>query len=310
MLTHEHPKREFLPMFERKEPLIKDHTATKLWKECPRKYFLRIVIGRTLAKQEMEVIFGWGNAVHMFMETMYLTEGDVQKSFVKALAIYKAPPMGSKWPHLTVERLGRTIKLLTEFYQKEKALGNVEVKGIEQPFNVELPDGTIIGGRFDMFFTRNDRPLIRDWKTTTKQANWFLPTLNPNDQVTRYVYAASRLAGWSSSNPTMGKIDGAEFVVIENQPPTKSDPKHPKVIAQLISKSHHELIEWEKDQMFIYKQMEFSRLHDIWPKHEGNCSWCDYRTVCRQQTPGGMEWELKSNFIQKFWDHTRSEEEK
>lgn len=307
MLVREHHNRRFLPTLERREPLILDHSATKVFKECPRKYFYRIVLGRKKSDTSLTVIFSWGNAIHMFMEKLYLTNGDFKAAFASALSIYTPPPLDSKWSHLTLDRLTLTCKLLYEFYQKEENSGMVEVKGVEQPFNLALPDGTQIGGRFDQLFTRNGRLLIRDWKTTTKQTSWFLPSLNPNDQATRYVYAASKLAGWSSENPVKGKVDGIEFVVIENQSPTKSDPKHPKLSVNLISKSHHELITWEYEQMFIYKQMELCRNEDVWPMHENNCNWCDYRSACRQQTDGGIEWELKSNFIVDFWDHTREE---
>lgn len=304
MLTREHPNRKFLPTLERREPLIMDHSATKIYKECPRKYFYRIVVGRKLVNPALKVIFDWGNSIHMFMEVLY-EYGDFQRAFTAALKIYSAPPPDSKWKHLDITRLGQSCKLLYEFYQKEVELGQVEIKGIEQPFNITLPDGTQIGGRFDQIFTRNGRLLVRDWKTTTKQTSWFLPALNPNDQATRYAYAASRLAGWSRENPGKGKIDGIEFVVIENQSPTKSDNKAPKLSTNLIPKSIHELLQWEEEQMFIYKQMELNRLHDVWPMHENNCNWCDYRSVCRQQTDGSREWELKSNYAVDFWDHTR-----
>lgn len=307
MLVHEHPKRRFLPTLERREPLIKDHSATKIFKECPRKYFYRIVVGRKLHNPTLKVIFDWGNAVHMLMEKLYEYEGDFQRAFTVALKIYSPPPPDSKWKHLDIQRFGMTCKLLYEFYLAEQNAGQVEVKGIEQPFNITLPDGTQIGGRFDQIFTRNGRLLVRDWKTTTKQTSWFLPSLNPNDQATRYAYAASRLAGWSRETPARGKIDGIEFVVIENQSPTKSDNKAPKLSTNLIPKSIHELLDWELDQMFIYKQMEFCRQEDIWPMHEHNCTWCDYRSVCRQQTDGSREWELKSNYVVDFWDHTRED---
>jgi len=306
MLTEEHPTRRFLPQFERKEPLIKDHSVTKLWKDCPRKYFYRTVLGFKAPKEELRTIFDWGTAIHMLMEKLYESEGDFQLAFTAALKIYSAPPRESKWKHLDISRFSQTCKLLFEFYQKDVANPLNEVVNVEAPFNIALPDGTQIGGRFDMLRTNNGRLIVRDWKTTTKQASWFIPSLNPNDQATRYVYAASRLSGWTNDNPK-GKVDGIEFVLVENQSPTKSDQKPPKIATALISKSHHELIEWEEDQMFIYKQMALSRQLDMWPKHENNCTWCDFKTACRQQTDGAIAWELKTNFIVDFWDHTRED---
>jgi hypothetical protein len=258
----------------------------------------------------MRTIFGWGTAVHSFMEHLYLTNGDFKIAFAKAFVHLKTPTPDDKFAHLDVARFSQTCKLLYEFWQKEDSNPMVEIVGIEQPFNITLPDGQQIGGRFDLLFTRNGRLLVRDWKTTTKQAAWFIPSLNPNDQPTRYTYAASKLAGWSIEHPLKGKVDGVEFVVIENQKPNKSNNHPPKLVTTLVSKSHHDLIEWENDQMQTHKLMELCRTLDVWPKHENNCSWCDYASVCRQSAPGSMEWELKTNFLTDFWDHTKDADER
>lgn len=307
MIYHEHPVRKFLPTLERREPVIKDYSATKLLKECPLKYFLRMVVGKKRVKSDMETIFGWGTAVHLFMEKLYLLNGDFKEAFAAALKHYKPPKIDDKFSHLDMARFAQTCKALYEFYQKEQENKMVEIVGIEQPFNVALPDGTHIGGRFDMLFTRNGRLMIRDWKTTTKQANWFIPSLNPNDQPTRYTYAASRLAGWSTENPIKGKVDGVEFVIIENQKPNKSNAHPPKIVTTLVSKSHHDLIGWERDQIQVYKMLDLYRAADIWPRHENNCSWCDYNSVCRQPTEAAMTWELNNNYVTDFWDHTRED---
>lgn len=297
-------------MFERKEALIKDHSATKLFKECPRKYFLRIVIGKKREDPALKTIFGFGTAVHSLMEQLYLTNGDFKVAFTHALKHYKPPKIDDKFAHLDIARLSQTCKLMYEFWQKEQENKMVEIVGIEQPFNVTLPDGTQIGGRFDLLFTRNGRLLVRDWKTTTKQAAWFIPSLNPNDQPTRYTYAASRLAGWGPENLIKGKVDGVEFVIIENQKPNKSNNHPPKVVTTVVSKSIHELLAWERDQIHTYKLIDLCRTLDVWPMHENNCSWCDYASVCRQPTEDSMAWELKNNYITEFWDHTLDADER
>jgi hypothetical protein len=279
-----------------------DHTATKVFKECPRKYFYRIVCGRVLDNSALADIFAWGSAVHRFAEDAWDGKG-MSTAFASGLQIYKTPKVDSKWAFLDIARFTKTCAALYEFYEKEEASGAVEIKGIEQPFNINLPDGTRIGGRFDQIFTRNGRLLVRDWKTTTQQTQWFQLTLNPNDQATRYAYAASKLAGWDPKDPVKGKVDGVEFVVIENQKPTKSDNRLPKISTIFISKSAHDLIGWEREQVFLYKQIDHCRSMDIWPMHENHCNWCDYASVCRQPTDSSREWKLKNDFKLSFWDH-------
>ncbi len=304
MLVCDVPLQKFLPTLPRSEPLIKDHTCTKVFKECPRKYFYRIVLGYTLEDSKMAGIFAWGSAAHKFAEEIY-QDKPFNVAFVEALKIFKQPAYDSKWNHLDAARFTSTCKELHALYTREKENGNVIIKGIEQPFNVLLPDGTRIGGRFDMLIERNGRPLVRDWKTTTKQTSWFALTLNPNDQATRYAYAASVLAGWNSSDPHRNKVDGVEFIVIENQKPTKSSPNNPKLSSQFISKSHEDLISWERDQMMVYKQIDLCRVLDVWPMHENHCDWCDYAVVCRQPTDASRAWKLKNDYQHRPWDHQK-----
>lgn len=308
MLIQDVPTRKYLPTLERREPLIMDHSATKIFKECPRKYFYRMVCGFVQENPQLKVIFGWGNAIHKFEELAY--QGlPFTKCLEGALLRYVSPEHTNKWSYLTVGKLAENCKILYEHAQKELASGMIEIKGVEQPFNATLPDGTQIGGRIDLLFTRMGRLVVRDYKTTSKQTQYFQLTLNPNDQATRYAYAASVLAGWSHDNLN-AKVDGIEFLVIENQAPTKKDNRTPKLTTIMVGKSAHDLLGWEQDQIQVYKMMALCREMDVWPMHENHCDWCDYAHVCRQPTDASKEWKLKQEFEVKFWDHQKVEQTK
>ena len=302
MIYREVPTRKFLPTLERYEPQILDHTATKYLKECFRKYFFRIVLARKSRKERNAVVFAWGNAIHAFFEEVYQT-ADFDKAFAQALKKYKAPsPMDSKKDQeiYSIRRLMLVCKACWEFYTKEVQRGHVKVLGIEQPFIIQLPDGTMTGGRMDQHAQIAGRTWPRDWKSTSKQINFFAMGFNPNDQATRYTYAASVLAGWNPRDRSTDhrKVEGIQFIVIQNMQALSSI----KIEAVPVTKSVEELLSWEADQMLWYKMLDTCRTLDHWPKSENNCSWCDYQEVCKISSDSSREFFLKDKFDVSPWD--------
>lgn len=304
MLTEEVPTRKFLPTLERAEPLIKDHTATQAFKQCPRKYFYRHVLGRVAPVQKNQQIFDWGSAVHKFCE-VYSEKKDFDIALLGAMRIFSAPRPDSQNKFLTADRLIQTCKKLQEYLEKEKASGFTEVLHNEHPWNVDLPNSVQTGGRFDQVIMMGGKLWPRDWKTTTKQPNMFASSLNPNDQAIRYTYAISRLQGWDSTNkdPKL-KAEGIKYVVIYN-----SSSVGPRVEEFPVLFSNDQLVTWERQQIYLYNWMSLCRLQDEWPMFEGNCGWCDYVNVCRAPTEKEMERRLKENFSFKPWNHMKVEQD-
>ena len=296
------PTRKFLPTLPRFEPLSLDHSVTKTLKECPRKYFYRYVLGRVSREEKNKLVFAFGNAIHAFFEEVYKTE-NFDLALGAALKKYKAPgPLDTKKAQnlYSVKRLMMVCKECWEFFGREKKQGSISVIGIEQPFNVDLPDGTQTGGRFDQIIQTGGHSWIRDWKTTSTQVSYFAMGFNPNDQATRYIYALSRLAGWTSENPLPSRMaKGIYFTVIQNMETEKSL----KIETIVVTKSIEELIDWEKDQLLWYKTLSVYRELDHWPKSENNCSWCDYHAVCKVGSDSSREFMLKDKYDLKPWDH-------
>lgn len=303
------PKRTFLPTLDRYEPLVLDHSATKAFKECPRKYFYRYVLGRKSKEERNALVFAWGNAAHKFMEVVYDPRigGNYDVALGQALKVYKVPgPDDTKKHHLLYSpaRFVKMTQLLWDFYTQEMRQ-NRTIEAIEQPFSVDLPSGMQTGGRFDQIIRMGGKAWVRDWKTTSQQISFFAMGFNPNDQATRYVYALSRLAGWSAENPSPNlKAEGIIFVVIQNMESESSL----KIESLPITKNLFELSEWERDQELIYKTLTIYRDLDHWPKTENNCSWCDYRQVCAVGADSTREYMLKSNFDLAPWNYLTVEQ--
>lgn len=310
MLIHDVPTRKFLPTLPRSEPLIKDHTAVKEFMTCKRKYFYRMVLGRTAKKTDLSSIFAWGSAVHKFAE-LYSVNYDLQEATAAAYPIFQKPVAGKPaWEHLDLDRFMLTLNALRVFFDDERKAGYVKTLATEAPFNLELPDGNQIGGRMDAIIKYGGQTWVRDYKTTTKPINYFIPRLDPNDQATRYVYGMSRMMGWDSVNQqSAAKAYGIEFFIIQNLRPTESEKKKPVIERKNITKSHEQLVMFEREQMFIHRMMDMCREADEWPMEPTNCQWCDYAQVCRAATDASRVDRLKTQFLHEPWDHQKVEQE-
>ena len=296
--------RKLLPTLPRFEPENMDHTATKCFKECPRKYFYRMVLGRTSPAGKWESVFAWGSAIHKFLEVLYET-GDAGAAMQQGLTIFRAPSNPS-FEFQSKERLITNFAKLLNMYKEETKNGVIRVEAIEQPFNMIFADGISIGGRFDQLIRWNGRTWIRDWKTTSKQLSYFKQGLEPNDQAIRYVYAASCLQHGMDENGYPNRvIDGVLFTAIYN---TKT------VVAEIqgvpSSRTLAQVRKWVDEQVFIHKQMAACREADVWPMHEVSCSFCDYRQVCTQPSEAAMENMLKSAYLLQPWKHEEVEQQK
>lgn len=290
-------ERKLLPTLPRHEPTSMDHTATKCFKECERKYFYRMVLGRTAPEGEWEAVFAWGTSLHKFLEVLYET-GDAGVAMQASEKLFK-PPTKPSFMFQDKNRWVMTVVELTKFYLAEKAAGNIQVLAIEQPFHIVFPDGITIGGRFDQLVKWNNRVWIRDWKTTSKQENWFAQQLDPNDQAIRYIYAASSLTHGQQPDGIPTKvIDGVLFTAITNMKTVG-----PRVKPISSSRSITQVRQWVKEQMFIHRKMQTCREEDIWPMNEANCTFCDYRVVCSQSSEAAMESMLRGSFLLKPWKH-------
>lgn len=290
-------ERKLLPTLERFEPTNKDSTAVKTWKECPRKYFLRMVLGRSKPEGENASVFAWGTAIHKFLEILYMT-GDVGEATQTAIKLYK-PPTKPKFDFQTKDRLLKNFIALAAFYQEEKSKKNIEVLSIEEPFNVRFKDGHIIGGRLDQLIKWNGRVWVRDWKTTSKMIQYWKTGLDPNDQAIRYIYAMSALTFGIDTNGYPNKvIDGVVFTAIQNM---KSKEAH--IESASVGKNITQVRKWIDDQVHVHKLMDMCREEDVWPMHETNCGFCDYRTVCTQSSESGMEYVLRTQFTLSPWRH-------
>lgn len=295
-------ERKFLPTLPRNEPRTKDSTAVKGFKKCPRYYFYRFVLGRTKPEGQWGSVFAFGSAVHKFLEVLYET-GDVAHATQEGLKLFRSPTHKS-FEFQTKERFIQTCVALFNKYNEEQSKKIVEVIAIEQPFVLKFPDGNDVGGRFDQIIKWNGRIWLRDWKTTSKQLQYWKKGLEPNDQAIRYIYGMSCLQFGQDAQGYPNKvIDGVLFTAIYN-----AKTVGPQIENVPSSRTLGQVKRWVDDQMYVHRMMDMCREADVWPQNEDSCSFCDFQEVCNQSTEAGMVNMLKTAYVHSPWKHEETDQ--
>lgn len=317
METYPSPKefRKFMARFERYEPVILDHTAMIAAKKCLRLYFYQIVLGR--APKEEAIYFAWGNAYHKFRNVLTKEYGygdnepekyDESKA-IDAFVVASNGGMeywrkhgrdqevGTKYSFMTQARLLLSFKAAFKHWAIERQRGQIKIIATEQPFNVQLPDGSHRSGRADEIVRWTGKLWGRDFKTSSKDGVFYQKFLSPNEQFTGYTYAEGKLAGV--------QIQGQLIQLLFNAKPTKNKENGPEIIDLTASRTTYELEMWEKEHMFFKKIIDMAREADIWPMQEHSCGFCPFHSVCKQGSEASMMYQLETNYNVRPWDNTK-----
>lgn len=316
MEIHENVKKVFMEKYDRYEPVVKDHSAIAVAKECYLKYFYSIILGRV--PNEEPIYFAWGSAYHRFREVLSREYGfgpdtparyDKEKALVAckvainaALKLWKErgtdQPVGSKFEFMTTERLIKSLALAFNEWEKERMLGRIEVLAIEQPFNVRLGDSDeYTSGRADEIVRWNMRLWGRDFKTSSKTPEYYSRTVDPNDQFTRYTYAEGQLHGQ--------RINGQLIEVLFNRKGTKKKSGGPEIQSFTATRTPQQLDQWLKEELWWRKTLDDCRENDIYPMNENHCPYCPYHSVCSKASEGMKMAKLEANFTVRPWDNTK-----
>jgi CRISPR/Cas system-associated exonuclease Cas4 (RecB family) len=302
----------FFPAIDRNEVKIIDSSAITTFMECHRKYFYRYVLGYKTS--ETFPFFAFGTAYHVFREVIekeYLANPDNSKidEYVVAGITRAAeycdknlppPDVDSKWAWMTKERLIQSCIVGANHWRQEKLSGAIKVLAIEQPFQISLPDGVIIAGRADQIISWNGKIWGRDFKTSSQHGSYYVNTLNPNDQFSRYTYAENILSGYDFDNNSRPTVEGQRVDVLFNNKTTK-----PTIDVHLASRTKQELLNWLKEQSLWHKIMQMCRDEDVWAMNPKSCKFCEYRKVCTLGNEAQQMAFLKNNYKLEHWDCTK-----
>lgn len=314
MEVYKDVKKEFLPKYERHEPVVLDHTAIITYKTCPRKYFYRMVLGFT--ERETQPYFVSGSAYHTYRKIFDLTwkaeenlpfqdrfdyshilgvDAAVKKWMDKTKG-KEVPAPNTKWDWITLSRLKLSLAKTKDWLQVEKKTGNIIVLMTEQPFIVEVEKDIFYGGTADQVVKWNNRLWGRDFKTSSKEKQYFKRTLKPNNQFLGYTISEELLHG--------STVDGQLVEVLFN---SKSKP--PEITPYPNSFNVYEKGVWRKQLVSWTEKIRISREKDMYEMAEVHCPFCPFHMVCAAGNENQIMALLESKYKVEPWDHQNIDNE-
>ena len=299
--------KKFLEKFDRYEPVILDNTAISLYKLCPRKYQLRIAMG--FDEIETKPYFVSGSSYHKYRDQFEINwkanadlsfidrvdyshivaESEAIKLWNKITKDKEVPAPNTKWDWITRSRLTKSLSIAKEWISVEKKNNNIIVIATEQPFIVEVIPNVFWGGKADQVARWNNRLWGRDFKTSSKEGQYYKRTLKPNSQFIGYTVAEELLHG--------STVDGQLVEVLYN---TKT--AGPKITPYPNSFNIYEKGIWKRDLASWSDKIKKSRELDLYEVSESHCSFCQFHMVCSNTSENGMMATLESKFKLNPWD--------
>lgn len=305
------PLRRRMPQLNRCEPLIPDHTSMDVFKECPTRYFFKIVLG--FKAQSSQIYFNWGSAYHKFREVLeveYRNSGEMDSAFTKAsnagIRLWKEkqgrdPEVGTRFEFMTGARLLKSFGVAYQHWKREKERGEIEVIATEQIFNVALEDGSRTSGRADQIIRVRGKLWGRDFKTSSQDGEFFERTLEPNDQFTRYTFAEGVLHG----EPVQGQYVEVLFNKKDHKTSRGQSDCGPSIRTYLAARTWDQVKQWERDTIMWNTFIETCRAVDVWPMNETACRFCEFHQVCKLPDEGAQIYTLQGkDYVKEEWDNS------
>jgi hypothetical protein len=302
----------------RYEPVVKDSSVIMTYKTCPLKYFYRYILGYT--RQGNPAYFAFGTCYHYFRERLEINYNQFIEAkeakedavdmayFISAQETLKlwdelSPAISpdAKWEFLNKGLLKSSMEYVWKnHWKKEKLVGAMTVIATEQPFTIQIGNGTKtwwIGGRADQLAKWNGRLWGKDFKTSSKEDRWFVRGTNPNHQFALYTVSEEIIHG----QPIQGQI---VEMLYNGEPPKKASTKSrgPEIFVHPISFTTEQKEQFKEELMYWLTLMDMSREMDMYVMNENHCTFCEFHEVCQNSNDRGREQTLKQKYHKKIWD--------
>jgi hypothetical protein len=290
-----------------------DSTSLGTFKECPRKYFFTMVMGRAPRRESVHLIFG--TLYHSGLEKYdhEKAAGTDHEAAVLSAVRYTLEKawnrkLGRTWvsddPNKNLETLIRTIVWYLDQFKDDTLETVILANGkpaVELSFKFQTDYYTADGipfmlcGHLDRLVTWDGVPFILDHKTTKSTIGEdFFSKFTPDNQFSLYPVAAKVVY----QTPVKGIIvNGAQIAV-----------NFSRFQRSTIPRSEDFLNEWYNDTGFWLKQAESCAEASYWPANDkscGNYGGCPFRSVCSKPPSSRIQW-LNSTFVERSWDPTIS----
>lgn len=136
LITIANQLQKFIDTFGNHEPVALDSSNTKVYNECKRKYFYRVVLGRNARVNPRQTALDFGKGYHKFREILF-KEGETP-ALAAALRTTIAPPQAaySKFEYLNASRLRIACMKALEHVNAQEAAGELKYEEVEWIFSL------------------------------------------------------------------------------------------------------------------------------------------------------------------------------
>lgn len=296
--------------------LVVDQTSLGLFKECPRKYYYRMIEGWVSRSSNVHLSFGgWFHGACDKYERAKAKGANHQEALRVAIRYAMAAtwnaelqkPWNSENKDKNRYTLIRTIVwYLDSFGQssmgKTIILANgepaVELTFKYTPRDPENGDELtaitgepmFFSGHLDLMLEMQEAPFISDKKTTSRRLGpQYFAAYTPDNQFSMYTHAGK----FAFLVPVAGVICDAAQVAAT----------YSRFERQIIYRTDAHIREWYADTKFWLSLMGRMAEQNRWPQNDKSCFNCGYRPVCARTPAARQKW-LETDFVQEIWDPT------
>lgn len=292
-----------------------DSVSIGAFKDCPRKYYYKLVMG--YQHKIMPPPLAFGIAIHLMFQTWHqLLAYGMPKEQALLNCVRLAGLIGEKLPNgdnaRRKEQLIRaTVWYLDQFWDdpaKTVILSNGKA-AVEYSFTLPLFTYTDIDGakievylcgHIDRYAKWGGRVLAADYKTSKYQLDQkFFAKFKPVTQFPIYVLASHIIAAETQELASTDGIllDGIQVGVNFNRYNRHIVPYSPEEIDEYIENLQY----WISQAMHCCETGYFPMNEESCTKYAG----CEFQDICNKP-PARRDAYLKGHFVQRTWDPLRS----
>lgn len=294
-----------------------DAYAMGQFKDCPRKFDLRINQGLVAKGRGQGGARGFGSALHKAREMwrLSLMRGDSEAHALEQGLIglrdefSRMPPTGIAPDE---RKTLANAEILFRGYTAKFIRHNYCPISVETPFSVAVgitPSGRMVKrtGIMDEYCEFNGRAYVLDLKTSAiYPGGTWMDAWRTSEQLLGYVYAAQQI---------YGSCDGAivHGVWVHGQPKTARNKYKPEdyFTAEIISFSAEQVEEWRTDFLASIDRREEARALNDWSPNLGSAcktvyGLCDYHKYC-SSTPSIRQQVKEIYYEHQAWQPLATE---
>lgn len=293
--------------------VVIDQTSLGLFKECPRKYYYRMIEGWTTRSSNVHLTFGicFHQACEAY-EHAKASGADHQAAVRAAVRVALSDtwdkvlqkPWNSENKDKNRYTLIRSVVWYLDSVQRSRAKTLILADGkpaVELTFRYQPQDPetgdpltAITGepiefaGHLDSMVDLEGGKFISDRKTTSRRLGpEYFAAYTPDNQFSMYTHAGK----WAFQTDVIGVICDAVQVT----------SNYTRFEQQIIYRTPAHLWEWYADVKYYIGLMAVMAEQNRWPQNDKACFLCPYRPVCARPPNAREKW-LETDYVRSTWD--------